>query len=437
MSQPIKFSQTITAKILFMSLLIIFLIIPSVMVGSLVKERKNRQREAKTEVSAKWGKEQELVGPILEIPYRVKVVTEKNDKEGKIQKEYSFVTNKEWINLENFDLKIDLNPEIRKRGIFEVILYRANLVGNGMLAPVMRKETNREILWDEAKILIGLSDLHGLKNHPKITWNDKIFEMEVSEKNNREGAILSTQLPNLKAGGTLSFAFDVQGSEQIHFTPSAKTTNVEMNSDWTNPSFIGRHLPEKHNISEKGFSAHWELQNFGNSEGIEFLRPHELLENGTGVKLLFPVDFYQKNERAVKYNILFIVLTFVAFFLLEILRKHRVHPIQYSLIGFAMILFYALLLSFSEHFSFFTAYAISAGSIMALISGYCLSVLKNKKSAGIILGLLFGVYSYLYVLLQLQDYALLSGTIFLFLVLSIVMFLTRKIDWYEIKVNGK
>lgn len=437
MTKPVKFSQTITAKILFMSLLIIFLIIPSVMVGALVRERKNRQQEAKTEVSAKWGKEQELVGPILEIPYRVKVVTEKNDKEGKIQKEYSFITNKEWINLENLNLNINLKPEIRRRGIFEVILYRADIEGDGRVEPMNPEEENREILWNQAKILIGLSDLHGLKNHPQITWNDKTFDMGVTEKDNREGAILAVELPNLKKGGTLSFAFDVQGSEQLHFTPSAKTTNVEMNSDWTNPSFVGRHLPEKHNITEKGFSAHWELQNFGTAEGINFLRSHELSAEGTGVKLLFPVDFYQKNERAVKYNILFIVLTFVAFFLLEILRKHRVHPIQYSLIGFAMILFYALLLSLSEHFAFFIAYLLSAGVTIMLISGYCLSVLKNKKSAGIILGLLLGVYSYLYILLQLQDYALLSGTIFLFLVLAIVMFLTRKIDWYEVNMNTK
>lgn len=434
MSQTIKFSQTISAKILFMGLLILFLLIPSFMMNGIIKERKSRQQEAKTEVSEKWGNVQELVGPVLKIPYQESVILSEKDKNGTIIKRPSINYGTHWISLEDFNLDFKINPEIRKRGIFEVILYKAKVQGEGHILPFDLEKKNQTILWEEAQLQIGLRDLHGLKTHPQIKWGDRFFDFQVEETNG--GSILFATIPVLKNGGSFVFDFDIQGSEQLYFNSVAKTTKVTMQSDWKTPSFVGRHLPENHNITDQGFTAEWNLQSFEIPQEISFLSNYKF-SKGTGVKLIFPVDFYQKNERAIKYNILFIVLTFVAFFLLEILRKHRVHPIQYLLIGLSMILFYALLLSLSEHFDFVFAYLISAGVIILLISSYCWAVLKNPKSASIILGLLCGIYTYLYVLLQLQDYALLSGTLFLLFVLSMVMFLTRKINWYKVNVKGE
>jgi inner membrane protein len=222
-----------------------------------------------------------------------------------------------------------------------------------------------------------------------------------------------------------------------------KETRVSLSSSWPSPSFIGSYLPLSHEVTNAGFQAKWNISYFGRgyqqywkSDKVNYPNLQDsMLNSSFGVKLLLMVDHYHKTLRSVKYAVLFILLTFVAFFLFEILSKIKVHPFQYLLIGFAMSIFYLLLLSISEHLDFSYTYIIASVATIALITGYSSWILMQKKKSLVVALLLILLYAFLYILLQIEDYALLVGTLVLFIILGIVMIVTRKIDWYTIRLN--
>ena len=253
---------------------------------------------------------------------------------------------------------------------------------------------------------------------------------------------------------------NLNGSKRIDFLPFGKTTKVSIESTWGKPSFVGSSLPDERQVTEKGFKAVWnELhlnrnypqQGTGNfigltSNGSEnynqnravVAEPNTVVPKATGdlqssfgVKLLLPVDEYQKTMRSTKYNLMFIVVTFIAFFFVEILNRKRLHPIQYLLVGFAICLFYVLLLAISEHLSFNWAYLIGCVTILTLITFYTQSIFKNVRITLIFNGILVLLYGFFYSLLQLKDYSLLLGSAGLLIILAVVMYLTRNIDWYR------
>jgi inner membrane protein len=217
------------------------------------------------------------------------------------------------------------------------------------------------------------------------------------------------------------------------FVPVGIETEVECSSEWNNPSFTGNFLPDSREVSENGFKANWKIlhlnRNFPQKwTGTDF----NIYSSVFGVEFLIPVDDYQKTMRTAKYAIMFITFTFLSFFLIELLNKKAIHPIQYLLIGFSLLVFYTLLLSLTEHMMFNLAYIIAGLANIILISAYTKSVLKSTQQTFIILGILLLLYGYLFVVLQLQDYALLMGSIGLFIVLATLMYLTRKIDWFSV-----
>jgi len=225
---------------------------------------------------------------------------------------------------------------------------------------------------------------------------------------------------------------DINASGGLKFTPTGKETNVSISSNWINPSFMGRFLPNEHDITAEGFSANWQVLHLNRNFPQKWIGSRYKVENYSfGVDLIVPVNEYQKNMRTVKYAFMFIGLTFLSFFMIELLNKKVMHPIQYLLIGFSLLVFYALLLSISEHILFKYAYLISCLATILLISTYTISVLRSKLQTGIIFTILVLLYIYLYILIQLQDFALLVGATGLFVILSLVMYLTRKIDWFS------
>ena len=232
-----------------------------------------------------------------------------------------------------------------------------------------------------------------------------------------------------------SFEFSLNGSETLEFLPLGNETQVEVQSDWNNPSFVGSYLPNERTL-DTGFLASWSISSLGRSYPHKWLDgeidKETILASRFGVSLLQGVDFYAKVSRTVKYAIMFIGITFMAFFLFEVLSKLKIHPFQYLLIGFALALFYLLLLSLSERIGFFSAYAVSTLATVGLITTYSVHVLRAHKKAFIIAGLLVLLYSYLYVIVQLEDLALLYGSMLLFILLALTMYLTRNIDWYQI-----
>ena len=230
------------------------------------------------------------------------------------------------------------------------------------------------------------------------------------------------------------FKLNLNGSQQIHFSPVGKMTTVTARSTWKDPSFEGAFLPVERTINANGFSAKWKVLHL-NRNFPQYWKggDHNLFQAAFGVKLFSPVDIYQKTMRTAKYALMFIVLTFMAFFISEVMNRLRVHPVQYLFIGLAIIIFYVLILSISEQLNFGAAYLISAGAIIGLITGYAKAILKNGSVTLMVGGILVILYGYLYILLQLEDYSLLMGSAGLFLVLSAIMYLTRKIDWYAIQ----
>jgi inner membrane protein len=231
---------------------------------------------------------------------------------------------------------------------------------------------------------------------------------------------------------------NINGSESINFIPVGKQTNVDLDSDWANPSFEGSFLPNTRDINETGFNASWKVLHLNRSYPQQWIgTKYNIDESSFGVKLLLPVDHYQKSLRSVKYAIMFISLTFLIFFFTEILNKKRIHPIQYLLVGLGLSVFYTLLVSLSEQINFNLAYLLASLSIITLITAYSYSMLKNIKLTVIVAFVLSVLYTFLFTVIQLQDYSLLLGSIGLFLALAIVMYLSRKVDWYSNLPNNE
>ncbi len=246
----------------------------------------------------------------------------------------------------------------------------------------------------------------------------------------------------IQSDKAISFSMDIKlkGSQYLYFTAVGKTTKVHLQSLWKNPSFEGKFLPaETASINQNGFDASWNVLQVS-SGSPQFWKDQKVDINQAsfGVKLLQPTDGYSKTKRSVKYALLFISLTFTIFFFIEVLQKKQVHPLQYLLVGLALCVFYTLLLSFTEYCGFNIAYIIASSATLALIGLYVWGVFKQVKIAVLFTSALTTLYAYIFVLIQLQDYALLFGSIGLFFILAVIMFYSRKIEWYgSLKQSNK
>lgn len=448
-----------TLKLAIIGLLILILLIPSSMIDSLVWERQSLRNEAQREVGDKWGLSQTIGGPVLSVPYEK---TYKDDKDNvqTVIKYAHFLPDK---------IKIDgqIDPIERHRGIFVIVLYNGKLKVNGSFAEMQAEKLGIDVStlkWDDAFLSVGISDLKGVQQSIRLSVSGDQLEAGVSgagleQLNFGPGTIsrdifasgVSVVLPigeKRKNGFEFSFELDINGSTDIHFLPMGRETEVTLNSNWQDPSFEGNFLPDTHDIGLDGFTAYWKIlqlqrnypqQGLGNFIGgttdaqNRYERdPNRRKFNSFGVKLILPVDEYQKTQRSSKYATFFIFITFLVFFFIEILNKKRLHPIQYLLVGAAIILFYILLLSISEHFSFNKAYLVSSATILGLITFYCKYILNNARLTLLMFTVLAILYGFFYSLLQLQDYALLLGSIGLLLILATVMYITRNIDWYAV-----
>lgn len=424
--------NTIVYKIFAILLLGFVLMLPSGLIMTLIDERKSLGNDALYEVSSKWGQQQSIGGPVLYIP----VVKETVD----IQK--NVIKNIEYLKvLPSFlDINGDIQPEIRYRGIYKFALYTTKIKFKGdftvpSLAGLDLPEG--EIKWDEAFLLFGVSDMKGIRDNIKLKWNeeDNEFSPGLKSKDIFGAGVTSSVKVKVNEKNTFEFDLNIKGSEEITFLPLGKETTVMLKSKWGEPSFIGGFLPEERNVTKDGFDAKWKVFDLNRNYPqywTEELVNEDIDASKFGIKFLVPIDEYKQTMRAVKYMIMFVGLTFIVFFFVEILNKRRIHPIQYLIVGFSLVLFYLLLLSISEHINFNIAYIISTIAVVLLIGLYSISVLGSKKMGACISIFLTLLYGFLYILLLNQDYSLLMGTTGLFIVLSTVMYLSRNIDWYEI-----
>ncbi len=416
-------------KVIAIGVLTLLLLKPVSMIESLINERETRQKQVVTEISSKWGREQTVMGPVISIPYKL--------PNGSLL-DMHFLP-------EKLHIAATVHPQERYRGIFKAVLYEAELVLTGSFPYPQTEELKvprNDIEWEGASIALGVSDVRGISDKVTATVNDTGILMNPGLQTTdlmASGVSGSIDLDRRTKEFAFKFVLKVNGSEHINFVPLGKSTTVSMSSKWGNPSFDGAYLPT-HDIGRESFDATWSILDLNRNypqywKGNTYRKQAQ--SSAFGVGLFSPVDFYQKSMRTTKYAILFVALTFVAFFASELVAGVRLHPIQYLLIGLAITTFYTLLISLSEHVGFGRAYAASSAAVVALVTVYAASILKSRRLAMIVGAVLSIVYGYLYWVLQMVDYAFVVGSVGLFAVLGVIMLLTRKIDWYAIKLGSE
>lgn len=417
--------------------LVLLLLIPAYMVQNLIHERAERQNEAIEEVNSKHASNQSFTGPILTIPYVTKQKIEFDD--GHVEEE---IVNRYYYHIlpENLKITGEVTPEKRKRGIFEVVVYGSELKISGNFDNYKFEDfelnvNNLEL--DKAFVTIGISDLKGVTEQVKIKMDDSTIMFSpglISSDIVSSGLNIRYPLTDLPDKMDFSFDLSLNGSENLMFTPVGKVTTVDLKSTWLEPSFNGNFLPSKRKVSKDGFSANWKILHLNRNFPQTWVGgKHKVVDSRFGVDLRLPVDVYQKSMRVAKYAILFIVLTYLVFFFVEILNNVLIHPIQYILVGIALILFYILMLSFSEQMYFDTAYILAAVMTISLVFLYCRSILKSWGLAAMTASILGILYGFIFIIIQMQDYALLFGSLGVFLILAVTMYFSRRVDWFSIK----
>jgi inner membrane protein len=423
--------NSIMIKAVIVGFLILILLIPAAFIQELVRERQQRQQEVIAEVSSRWANGQKITGPFLVVPYTIS----QKDEKGNV---YTLKENAYFLP-EQLQINGKLQPEIRKRSIYKVVLYKTDLQISGSFAPLNFTALGIDpatVHWNDVRFCIGLSDNRGITEQLKLKIDTVTAEMNPDlPANTITTSGVNALVPKdlFAAAGNHSFSLQLKlnGSERLFFTPVGKQTQVQLQSTYNNASFTGNFLPRNPANSEKGFNAEWTISHFTRNIPQSWKEGKVNIDEAAfGVELLQGVDSYSKTMRSVKYALLFTTLTFCLFFFIEILQKRSVHPLQYVLVGFALCIFYTLLLSISEYTGFVPAYLIAAVAVVGLITTYIQSVFGKWPVTAVFLIFLSGLYGMIYILIQLQDGSLLFGSIGLFVILAFVMYFSRKIDWY-------
>ena len=429
-------------RLAVMGMLMLGLMVPLVMVQGVVSERAGRRDEAVAEVGRGWGGAQTVGGPILALPYRYTWV----DREGRSKAGNAHA----YFLPAAVSIEGPVEPEVRRRGLFEVVVYRSRLRVAGRFAPPSFAGLHPQpdqIHWEEATLSFGVADPGGIARLVTATTNgnEEAFAPGIADVGLFAAGVQAPVRGLSPSTGPVPFAFeiDLNGSRHLRFLPAGNDSSVHLSSPWPHPSFVGGPLPESRTIDTRGFDATWRVPYFARGyaprwTSVDLDRERlkgQASASAFGVTLLQPVDIYQQTERAVKYAGLFIVTTFVIAFLWEIVRAALLHPIQYLFVGFALCVFYLLLLSLSEHVGFDRAYLSAAAATVGLLAWYWSRVVNGVRH-GWLMGLtLTGLYGFLYLLVRLEVYALLAGSLGLFGLLAVVMYLTRRVNWYDLRLG--
>lgn len=424
--------ESVIVKLMSIGFLVIILLIPTAWIVSIMEERQGRADSVIEEVSGKWSGSQTVAGPVLVIPYmkKEKIVFSQGEVQTRDVKEYAFFLP------ETLVINGNLNPEVLHRGIFDVAVYQSTLSVDAVFArPDFSTlgETPERILWQEAKITAGISDLRGIVETPTLTLggkdlvveptNDVRFSYERRKYAGDENSPLITAGVEAPLGWTsesdfkeqASMKLSLKGSSVIRFLPLGKTTDLSLQGPWNSPSFEGEFLPTTRTISNDGFEATWKILHFNRPFAQVWSGKDKALDNyDLATRLIVPADQYQKSIRTAKYGILLILLSFMSLFLVEIVKKIQIHPFQYILIGAALIIYYTLLLSLSEHIGYNIAYLVSTAATVALVSLYSTTFMAERSLVFLFTGLITFFYGFIFVIIQAQDFSLLIGSLGLF-----------------------
>lgn len=424
-----SFWRSKVAKGVYVALFTLAMGIPLIFVSNLVDERQLRKNEVVAEVSNQWSKTQELKSIFVMIPY-VENVTKESIVGGKKVIVIDKVEGRLFISPKTMNVTGHVKPEIRKKGIYEVVVYNSSFDISGEYIQLeLPNEATRQYDRSKAEILFGVNDIRGLQEEVTIDFGGQKLSLGNSEMDGylSQKVVLPTQ-----NGESVRYRFKLQmrGSNALIFAPTAANTKIQITSPWKSPGFFGAFLPN-YELNKDGFKAEWSVLEMNrNLSSFSYdIDSEQNTDYDFGVNLVETTNNYQKNERAVKYGLLIIALTFLAFFFVEVLTDQQVNIIQYGLIGLALIIFYCLLLSISEFVMFNMAYVISGSATVALIFFFSKSLLGSLKPALAVSGLITLLYTFVFTIIQLEDTALLIGSIGLFLILAITMWISRKIKW--------
>ena len=463
--------NSVTLKLLSVGLLLALLLIPTSMVESLISERASNRDSATEAISAQWGGAQLVLGPVLVLPYTA--LETSNGHTSEVTRYLSLLP-------DTLSSTGTLAPERRHRGIYEAVVYRAGLRVQGVFrAPPLADlgVAASAVHWPEAFVALGISDLKGIRSGLALRWDGRARPFEPGLPTEAvlpygSAPTLSTQVSEVRqerasysrvgneddpsrgdaANGlqalvpladeaaltqrhTFAFDLDLNGSTGLLQAPLGRQTTLHLSAPWADPSFIGAFLPVQRTLNGQNFTADWKVfhlnRNYPQHWRSTEARP-DVDASTFGVRLLVPVNEYLKTMRAAKYALLPLALTFLVFFFVEILNKLRIHPFQYLLVGLALVIFYVLLLALSEQMPFDAAYGLAGLTIVGLVTAYAAASFRQRQATLATAGVLAVVYGFVFVVLQLQDYALLVGSLGLVVVLAVVMFLSRNINWYSV-----
>ena len=417
----------IFVKVIVVTVLIAVMLLPINLIRSLVEEREGNQKAVQDEISQKWSGIQTISGPVLVLP--VQSGTDKNQ---------NVITNYAYFLPDSFNVEGNIKTEERSRTLFKTLLYQSNLHVSGTFSLPDYAKLNikpEQGMWDKAFVLIGITYLQGIKNKIVFNVNGKPQIVQPGIKINSfvsSGVTVETPLDPAINNYDFNFELALNGSEGLYFNPVGKESTIHLKSPWNTVSFDGNFLPTERTVNKDGFDAKWNIFDYNRNYVQMWIGDNDVLKSSAlGLDMKFPVDKYQMTMRSVKYVIMFIVFTFVVFFLVELLSRKRIHPVQYLLVSSGLIIFYVLLLAISEHLSFGLSYLISSSATTILISLYSITMFRSTKQAGMMGLFLAGLYTYLYIVLQLENLSLLFGAIGLFIALAIVMFVLRRVNWYN------
>ena len=442
-------NRSLAYKLGAMALLMVILVAALARIGGVIGERQAVRDQVVLDIARSSSLDQLITGPILVVPFR-RTLTEWH--EDTISRSRSAVTREVKGQLyflpEVFRFDGKLHTERRARGIYEVRLYHADNQLSGHIELPAKYGIDDDFAayhFETPFLSVGISDIRGIANDLAVQLNGQSLKFIPGSGVSLLGSGVHVPLAGVDGRETshleFAIALQLQGTSQFHVTPVGRETVVTLSSDWPHPGFTGDYLPTKRSVASTGFNAQWQTSFF--STNLEEALRHcskedncsEFHSRHFGVSFVDPVDQYLKSDRAIKYALLFIALTFAGFFLFEVLKKLAIHPVQYGLVGAALALFYLLLLSMSEHIDFAIAYLVAATACIALIGFYVGHVLESARRGAAFATSLAVLYGLLFGLITAEDYALLMGAILLFALLTAVMILTRRVNWFSLSVK--
>ena len=419
-------------------------------------DRQSQMREATKSITAGWGSAQAISGPVLVIPYRA-AATETVVENGRSVTRSREVIRELTLAPEAAVVSTNVRPEVRKRSIYQAVVYDAEFSGKARFAfpPDLARTGADPATMDlsRAELRFGVSDPRGLGANPRVNADGKALRLQPGGGSGGGRGFFAwfdaSDLPSSPA--TVDFTFDLRGNEALSIAPQAGETRWKVRSTWSSPSFGGDFLPSDRHVGDKGFDASYRIGNLALGRSLVSIgdagaaptppipsrdgAPPPIATSGgdnmqtAQISLIQPVDLYSQVNRAAKYGFLFIGFTFLALLMFDVIAGARVSAVEYLLMGAALVLFFVLLLAFAEVIGFTPAYVVASGAIAGLNTAYSAAVLASWRRAALIGGLLIGLYAVLYVLLSLEAYSLLIGSLLLFAALTGVMYATRRIDW--------